>query len=127
MAAAAATASQCSRSQSQVVGLRAVTSKQGVVPPEVAIAAAGTVAAAKAPPALPPLSPIPPSLCPHQPTSYFPASRTAAAAAAAAAAVQRSRSLSQVVGLQAVTPTWPRPLPSLVSELAAKYLAFALS
>ena len=49
-AAPAAAAVQCSRSQSQAVGIRAVTSKQGVVPPEVEAAAAASMAAARASP-----------------------------------------------------------------------------
>ena len=114
-AAPAATAVQCSRSQSQAVGIRAVTSKQGVVPREVAAAAAASMAAARAPPALPS------SLI--QPYN-FPSCYTAAATAAAAAA-QCSHSQSQVLGLRAVTHICPRPLPSLVPETAEKCLAFA--
>ena len=67
-AAPAAAAVQCSRSQSQAVELRAVTSKHGMIPPEVAAAAAAaSMAAARAPPAIPPSSLIPPHLCRPQP------------------------------------------------------------
>ena len=52
-AAPTAAAVQCARSQSQALGIRAVTSKHGVVPPEAAAAAAASIAAARAPPALP--------------------------------------------------------------------------
>ena len=78
--------------------------------------------AARAPLALFPSSLIPLHLCMPQPPSNFSQSRSAAAAAAAAA-VQCSHSQSQVVVLRAVTVTWPRPLPSLVSDLAEIALA----
>ena len=125
-ASAAPTAAvvQCSRSQSQAVELRAVTSKQGVVPPEVA-AAAASMAAASAPPAHPPSPLFPRHLCKSQTPSNFPSCRTAAAAAPAAATVQFSHSQSHVLGLRAVTHIWPRPLPFPVPEVAVKCLPFA--
>ena len=72
-AAPAAAAGQCPCSHSQAVRLRAVTFKQGEVPPEVA-AAAASMAAARAPPALPPLSLLSPHLCKPQPLFNLPPS-----------------------------------------------------
>ena len=54
--APAAAVVQCARSQSQALEIRAVTSKQGMVPPEAAAAAAAaSMAAARPSPALAPL------------------------------------------------------------------------
>ena len=99
------------------------------MPLTIAAAPAASVAAASAPLDLPPSSQVLPYPSTPQPPklSYFPPTRIAASTTAAAAAAQWSHSQSQAVGLRAVTLTWPRPLPSLVSDFAAKPLAFATS
>ena len=122
VAALAATAVQCPRTQSQAVGLGAVTSKQGMVPPEVAAAAAASMAAARTPSSHP-SSLIPPDSCTPQPPDFVSSSQLAAAAAPAAAAVQCPRFQSQAVGLLAVTSKRgvapPKVAAAAVASLAA--------